>query len=131
MTGKSKHNVFVEGAISPQFIADSIAKHSTKTSIGAHAIFLGQVRNDLINGKRVREIDYSAYIEMAEEKLHEIRETAFAQYKLICLHIYHSLGVVKVGEISLFVFVSSEHRKDAFDACKWIVDEIKAGVPIW
>ena len=46
MSEKKKHKVFVEGSISPQFIADSIAKHSTKTSIGAHDIFLGQVRND-------------------------------------------------------------------------------------
>jgi molybdopterin synthase catalytic subunit len=131
LSEKKRHKVFIEGAISPAFIADSIAMHSTKTNIGAHAIFLGQVRNDMIDGKRVREIDYSAYVEMAEEKMHEIREMAFGKFKLTCMHIHHSLGVVKTGEISLFVFVSSEHRAGAFDACRWIVDEIKAEVPIW
>ena len=131
MTEKKKHKVFVEGAISPAFIADSIAKHSKKTTIGGHDIFLGQVRNDIIDNKTVVAIDYSAYNEMAEQKLHEIREAAFAKYNLVCMHIYHSLGPVKAGEICLFVFVSSKHRKDAFDACREIVEQIKADVPIW
>jgi len=131
MTKKKKHKVFLEGAISPQFIADSIAKHSSKTDIGAHDIFLGQVRKDVKDGKEVTSIEYSAYNEMAEEKLHEIRETAFGKFELTCMHIYHSLGKVKTGEICLFVFVSSPHRKAAFDACRWLVEEIKANVPIW
>lgn len=131
MSEKKKHKVFVNGPISPSFIGDSIAKHSTKTSIGAHDIFLGQVRNDIINDKTVNSIEYSAHEEMAEEKFHEIREAAFAKYNLTCMHIYHSLGTVKAGEISLFVFVSSKHRKDAFDACRDIVDQIKANVPIF
>lgn len=131
MSEKKKHKVFVEGAISPSFIADSIAKHSTKTTIGAHDIFLGQVRKDEINGKTVEAIDYSSYNEMAEEKFHEIRELAFGKFELSCMHIYHSLGKVKTGEICLFVFVSSPHRQSAFDACRWIVEEIKANVPIW
>lgn len=131
MKEHKKHKVFVEGAISPQFIADSISKHSSKIDIGAHDIFLGQVRKDLINGKEVECIEYSTYPEMAEEKLHEIREAAFSKFELSCMHIYHSLGKVKTGEICLFVFVSSPHRQAAFDACRWLVEEIKANVPIW
>lgn len=126
-----KHKVFIDGAITPEFIANSIAKHSTKTTIGAHDIFLGQVRNDIINDKQVIAIEYTAYQEMAEDKFHEIRESAFEKFNLTCMHIYHSLGNVKAGEISLFVFVSSAHRPAAFDACRWIVEEIKANVPIW
>ena len=76
-------------------------------------------------------IEYSAYHEMAEKEFHEIREAAFAKYELICLHIYHSLGKVKAGEINMFVFVSSKHRNDSFDACREIVEQIKANVPIW
>ena len=131
MSEKKKHKVFISGALTPQFIADSIAKHSTKTNIGAHDIFLGQVRADVINGKTVQAIDYSAYEEMAEDKFHEIREAAFTKFDLACMHIYHSLGKVKAGEICLFVFVSSEHRKMAFDACCWIVEEIKTNVPVF
>ncbi|MBK5213862.1 MAG: molybdenum cofactor biosynthesis protein MoaE [Flavobacteriaceae bacterium] len=131
MSEKKRHKVFVNGAILPNFIAESIAKHSSKKNIGAHDIFLGQIRNDIIDGKTVQAIEYSAYEEMAEEKFHEIREKAFASFNLSCMHIYHSLGRVKAGEISLFVFVSSQHRTDAFDACRFIVEEIKAKVPIF
>lgn len=127
----SKKQVFIEAAISPQFISESIAKHSTKTDIGAHSIFLGQVRSDSINGKTVRAIDYTAYREMAEEKFLQIREDAFARYHLTCMHIYHSLGIVKAGEISLFVFTSSTHRKDALEACNTIVERIKQEAPVW
>lgn len=131
MDKKKKQNFFTNGAISPQFIADSIAKHSTKTSIGAHDIFLGQVRNDLINGKEVLAIEYSVFDEMAEKELTDIRESMFTKYDLTCLHIHHSSGIVKAGEICLFVFVSSKHRKDAFDACRDLVEQIKAKVPIF
>lgn len=131
MKEKKKHKTFIQGPITPGFIAESIAKHSTKTTIGAHDIFLGQVRNDNINGKLVQAIDYSSYEEMAEEKFHEIREAAFGKFDISCMHIYHSLGKVKAGEICLFVFVSSGHRQQAFDACRWIVEEIKAHVPVF
>lgn len=127
-----KHkNVFVEGAISSQFIADSIQKHQSKTSIGAHNIFLGQVRADEIDGKTVTGIDYSAYEEMANAKFHEIREATFAKFNLTCMHIYHSKGLVKTGEICLFVFVSSPRRKVVFEALEFVVEAIKADVPIF
>ena len=128
---KKKKKVFIEGAISAQFIGDSIAKHQTKTSIGAHDIFLGQVRADKIDEKVVAAIEYSVYQDMAEQTIHEIRESAFAKYNLTCMHIYHSLGMVKAGEICLFVFVSSPRRKEVFDAIEYLVEEIKSRVPIF
>jgi len=131
MSEKKPKNVFVEGPILPTFIADSIAKHSTKKDIGAHSLFLGQVRNDQINEKQVVAIEYSAYREMAEESFHQIREAAFSQFALTCMHIYHSLGKVAAGEISLFVFTSSVHRADAMEACTYIVNRIKKEVAVW
>ena len=131
MEEKIIKKVFIEGAITPVFIGESISKHSTKKDIGAHSIFLGQVRNDRINDIKVKAIEYSSYIEMAEEKFHEIREDAFGKYSLTCLHIYHSLGRVNAGEISLFVFTSSAHRKDAIKACEEIVERIKSEAPVW
>lgn len=128
---KKHKKVFVQGPIGAAFIGDSIAKHQTKTEIGAHDIFLGQVRADVIDGRRVVAIDYTAYEEMADKVLHEIREGAFARFDLTCMHIYHSLGRVAAGEICLFVFVSSRHRAMAFDATRHIVEEIKARVPIF
>lgn len=128
----TKHkNVFIDGAISSQFIAESIEKHQTKTSIGAHNIFLGQVRADAINGKTVAAIEYTAYEEMANAKFHEIREATFETFDLTCMHIYHSLGKVNVGEICLFVFVSSPHRKETFSALEYVVEEIKTKVPVY
>ena len=128
---KKKHNVFVQGPVLPSFIAESVSKHQSKTGIGAHAIFLGQVRKDKIGESVVASIEYSAYEEMANDVFGVLREATFGKFNLECLHIYHSLGNVPAGEISLFVFVSSVHRKDAFEACRWLVDEIKRKVPVW
>ncbi|MCB0409344.1 MAG: molybdenum cofactor biosynthesis protein MoaE [Flavobacteriales bacterium] len=131
MSDKKVKNVFVEGAITPEKIATSIAHHQVKTTIGAHDIFLGQVRADEIDGKLVQAIDYSVYEEMANQVFHEIRENAFEKFDLTCMHIYHSKGVVKAGEICLFVFTSSAHRKEAMDACRYLVEEIKAKAPVF
>lgn len=124
-------NIFVQGPIAASFIADSIQKHSNKTDIGAHSIFLGQVRADKIDGKHVAAIEYTAYEEMALDMMYGIRENMFAKYDLTCMHVYHSLGNVKAGEISLFVFTSSAHRKAAIDACEETVERIKAELPVW
>lgn len=123
--------VFKQGPIAPQFIADSIGHHASKTNIGAHDIFLGQVRADAIEGKEVSGIEYTAYEEMAEKAFYDIREAAFAKFDIVCMHIYHSLGLVKAGEICLFVFVSTGHRKEAFEAIEYLVEEIKEKVPIF
>jgi len=127
----SKKNVFIEGAISPEFIADSIAKHQGKHTIGAHNIFLGQVRADIHDENVVKAIDYTAYEEMANVAFYEIRERAFAKFDLVCMHIYHSLGVVKAGEVCLFVFVSAGHRTQVYEATETIVNWIKSEVPIF
>lgn len=131
MKPEKKRSIFVEGAIAPEAIAKSIANHQHKTDIGAHDIFLGQVRADVIDGKTVTGISYSAYEEMALEKMHEIREDAFARFTLSCMHVYHSLGEVPVGGICLFVFVSSPHRQPVFDALHYIVERIKKELPVF
>ncbi len=131
MKDKKIKNVFREGAISSEFIANSIQKHQSKTNIGAHNIFLGQVRADEIEEKTVTGIEYSAYEEMANLKFHEIREATFEKFELTCMHIYHSKGLVKTGEICLFVFVSSPRRRVVFEALEYVVERIKADVPIF
>ena len=131
MKDKKTKNVFKEGAITSEFIGNSIQKHQSKTTIGAHNIFLGQVRADVIENKTVVAIEYSAYEDMANEKFDAIREATFKKFDLTCMHIYHSLGTVKVGEICLFVFASSPRRKIVFKAIEYIVEEIKAHVPVF
>ena len=131
MSDQKVKNIFVEGKIDPAFIADNIAKHNSKTAIGGHSIFMGQVRQDEIDGKFVTAIEYTAYEALALEKMHQIREDIFQKYPLHCMHVHHSLGTVKTGEICLFVFTSSSRRKPAIEACSEIVERLKAELPIW
>lgn len=127
----SPKNIFVQGAIASSFIGESIQQHSSKTAIGGHSIFLGQVRADIIEGKQCVAIEYTAYEAMANEQLHAIREAMFEKYTLTCMHVYHSLGTVAVGEICLFVFTSAPHRKAAIAACEETVERLKAELPVW
>jgi len=131
MTKRTPKNIFVQGPISAAFIAESIQKHSTQTEIGGHSIFLGQVRADVIENKKVRAIEYTAYEDLVLESMHAIREQIFEKYELTCMHVHHSLGNVQAGEICLFVFTSSPHRKAAIEACSETVERIKAELPIW
>lgn len=124
-------NIFQNSPISPLFIAESITKHSTKTEIGAHQIFLGQIRADKIEDKIVKAIEYTAYEDLALTQMETIREEIFVKYNLSCMHIHHSLGIVNAGEICLFVFTSSKHRKEATLACNEVVERIKNELPIW
>lgn len=128
---KKIKNIFIEGPISPSFVAESIAKHTVKTNIGGHSIFLGQIREDVMNDKKIQSMEFTAYREMALEKAYDIREEIISKYKLTCAHIYHSLGNIKVGELCLFVFTSAEHRKEAINACDEMVDRIKKEIPLW
>jgi molybdopterin synthase catalytic subunit len=131
MSRHRERNIFVPGPIDPAFIADSIAKHATKTGIGGHGIFLGQVRADSVGERRVAGIEYTAYEAMALERMTAIREDVFARYPLTCMHVHHSLGYVQAGAICLFVFTSAAHRREAIDACSECVERIKAELPVW
>lgn len=126
-----KRNVFIQGEITSDFIANAIAKHQTKTEIGAHNIFLGQVRKDEIGERTVSAIDFSCYEEMAYKILHTIREETFQKFDLSCMHIYHSLGKVNVGEVCLFIFVSAPHRPQVYEATEYLVNRVKEEVPIF
>jgi molybdopterin synthase catalytic subunit len=131
MSDRKIKNIFSQGPIAATFIAESIQKHSSQTAIGGHSIFLGQVRADETEQGKVKAINYTAFEEMALEKMHQIREDIFAKYPISCMHVHHSLGEVQAGEICLFVFSSSAHRKAAIDSCNEIVERIKAELPIW
>lgn len=131
MIEKKIENIFVNGAMTPEFIADSIAKHSSKTDIGGHSLFLGQVRKDEIEGKLVSAIEYTVYKEIALVQMQQIREDIFKKYPISYLQVYQSLGIVKTGEVCLFVFASAAHRKPAIEACEEAVERLKSELPIW
>ena len=132
-------DIFVDGSIAPTFIATSIAKHASRTDIGAHEIFLGQVRSDAVVGAddrptvtTVSAIEYTAYRDMANEQMIAIREEAFARWpEMTCLHVHHSQGVVKAGELCFMVFASASHRQQAREAVAYVTDEVKKRLPIF
>ncbi|MBT8183605.1 MAG: molybdenum cofactor biosynthesis protein MoaE [Eudoraea sp.] len=124
-------NVFIQGAIGSEVIAREIAQQESNKGIGAHDIFLGQVRADIIDGKEVAAIEYTAYEAMAAQKFEEIGKKAQEALELNAVIIYHSIGVVKTGELCLFVMISAAHRKQAFDGIRFTVEAIKKEVPVF
>lgn len=99
-------------------------------SAGALSMFIGNVRNRGRSG-HVSEIYYEAYSEMAEQKMREIENEAQTKWGIKKLVAIHRIGNIKVGESSIIIGVSSEHRHEAFEACKYIINNVKARVPIW
>ena len=99
-------------------------------SAGGTVLFIGSVRDHNEKGT-VSEIYYEAYKEMAEDKMAEIENEVRKRWKITKFVAIHRIGNLKVGEPSVAVAVSAEHRKEAFEACKYGIDEIKTRVPIW
>jgi len=99
-------------------------------SAGARVDFWGVVRSSEA-GREISGIDYEAHGQMAEHQLRRIAEHAATEFGLQCVVIHHRIGFVAVGEPSLFMRVCSAHREAAFEASRWIVDELKKKVPIW
>lgn len=124
-------NIFYEGPIDPGFIALIISKHQKQREIGAHSLFLGQVRADKIADQVVAAIEFSSYEHLALKIMSQIREETIQKFGLSCLHVYHSTGRVAAGEICLFVFAASAHRSAAVTACSETVEEVKNKLPIW
>jgi len=127
-----KKHTLVPGPIKSSLIADYINNLSDDKSTGAHSIFLGQVRNDKTNERTVEAIEYSAYDEMAEKealKIKDIITSAFSDVNDVV--IIHSTGIVRAGELSLFVMVTAGHRDQATRACRHAVEMIKENYPVW
>lgn len=99
-------------------------------SAGALSIFVGSVRNKGKSGN-VSEIYYETYSEMAEQKMREIENEAQTKWQIKKLVAFHRIGNVRVGEASIIIGISSEHRHEAFEACKYVIDNVKTRVPIW
>ncbi|KAG6383955.1 hypothetical protein SASPL_119939 [Salvia splendens] len=99
-------------------------------SCGAIATFGGTTR-DTFEGKTVLELRYEAYVPMAVRYIKTICTSARSSWNLNSIAVAHRLGPVPVGETSVFIATSAVHRADALDACKFIIDEVKALVPIW
>jgi molybdopterin synthase catalytic subunit len=110
-------------------INDSI-NFVTNNSSGAIAIFLGNTRDSNL-GRSVKFLEYEAYEPMADKKLLQIAQEMLQKWGINKVSIQHRTGKVALGETSLVVAVSSEHRKEAFSACEYSIIRIKEIVPIW
>jgi molybdopterin synthase catalytic subunit len=98
--------------------------------IGGIAIFLGTAR-DRSKGKDVDSITFEHYEGMAQKKLREIRERALKTFDVIELLVLHRYGEIGIGENIVLIIAGAEHRAEAFQACKWAIDELKQITPIW
>jgi molybdopterin synthase catalytic subunit len=121
-----------DGPVSQKLISQLVEKAEGETDSGGHSVFLGQVRADEINGKKVKAIEYSAYIELVSVEAEKIKKTIFSEFPDVKLvDMIHSTGIVRAGEISLVVVVSAGHRHQAIQACSETVELIKKNLPVW
>ena len=97
---------------------------------GGIVTFQGVVR-DNARGKRVRHLEYDAYPEMAEQQMREIAAEVERRWATDHIAIVHRIGRLEIGECSVVVVVACPHRAEAFEACRYAIDTLKASVPIW
>ncbi len=97
---------------------------------GATVVFHGTTR-DHHDGRRVVRLAYEAHEGMAMDALARLEREARERFEIRACAVAHRLGEVPVGEASVIVAVSAAHRGPAFDAARWVMDELKRTVPIW
>ncbi len=109
---------------------EAVIKSVEDHSAGGIDVFIGTTRN-FSNGKEVLSLAYEAYEPMAMKKMHEIAQEAQHRWSVKKISIVHRVGKVKIGEASVVIAVSSVHRNEAFEACRFLIDSLKKVVPIW
>jgi molybdopterin synthase catalytic subunit len=97
---------------------------------GAVCTFDGRVRNHN-EGKSVSALAYEAYEQLAVNEANKIIGEALERFAVLHVAAAHRVGDLKIGDVAVFVAVSSAHRDDAFKACRFVIDEIKSRLPIW
>jgi molybdopterin synthase catalytic subunit len=99
---------------------------------GGVDIFLGVTRSEThADGRALVALDYEAYTAMAEQQLHDLAKRARDRWPIVKLVLLHRVGRVALGEASVIIAVSTPHRAEAFDACRWIIDTLKKEVTLW
>lgn len=109
---------------------DLAALQATSPADGALCLFAGIVRNEN-KGKAVLYLEYEAYEDMALSLMEEIAAEARRKWPITDLRMVHRLGRLEIGEASVAVAVASPHRAEAFAACRFLIDTLKAQAPIW
>ena len=110
--------------------ADSVLAHVGGDSDGAIDIFLGVVRDEN-DGRAVSGMHYDAYVEMAGKVLNAIADEGAAMPGVGKVAAVHRIGELGIGEVSVAIAVSAPHRAEAFEACRYVIEEIKKRLPVW
>jgi molybdopterin synthase catalytic subunit len=111
--------------------ADALAARVAAPGAGAVSLFLGTVRNHSTGKEGVTHLEYEAYPLVAEEQIARIVAEARERWPLIAVAVEHRVGSLAVGEVSVGVAASSAHRADGLEAVHYLIDELKARVPLW
>ncbi len=106
-------------------------RQTAQTPCGALVMFVGVVRGDRRGTRRVQALRYEAYPEMAEAQIDQLVVEAKARWMLDEVRILHRLGRVDIGQISVVVMVTAQHRDEAYAASRFLIEQIKHRVPIW
>ncbi len=109
---------------------DRSYRFAESESCGAINVFIGTVR-DHAEGRPVEAVEYHGYAEMAEKQLASIADEALIKFPVQKVAVQHRLGLLHLKEASVLIMVSAPHRAEAFDACRFIIEEIKIEAPIW
>lgn len=112
---------------------DAALRRAYRADCGAVASFLGVARRTSSShpGRSVTRLEYEAYAPMAVRELETIAQEAIARYGAAHVAAVHRIGVLELGEAAVVVVVATPHRAEAFDACRYVIEQLKLRVPIW
>lgn len=97
---------------------------------GGNCFFTGTVRNHS-RDKEVVQLDYSSYSSMAKKEIQKICDRAASLWPIRNIVVHHRVGILGLCDKAVIIGIGSTHRKEAFAACEYIIDELKKSVPIW
>ena len=109
---------------------DAVVSFLKNENNGAIVTFIGYVRNQK-NNKKVLALDFEAYEPMAIKELDRIADEIRIKWPQVNITLHHRLGRVEAGEVPVIAAAASPHRKDAFEACEYLMNRLKESVPIW
>jgi molybdopterin synthase catalytic subunit len=109
---------------------DALRSELLDCRAGAYVSFEGRVRSRN-EGREVRFLEYEAYLDLAEKEGARVLAEARAKFAILSAACVHRVGHLQIGDLAVWAGVTAEHREAAFDACRYIINEMKARVPIW
>jgi molybdopterin synthase catalytic subunit len=108
----------------------ALLREAQRPGNGAAVLFVGTVR-DVNDGRAVTGMEYTAYEAMAERELRRVLSEAVARFETDDLVVEHRLGALEVGDVSVAIVAGHPHRARAFDAARYVIEELKRRIPVW